>query len=99
MGINFQARRRSATTSPSQHRRKRSGAFRSRSTKTVHVCGQHRAACPAAARARVYENLIDVDEHYVAEMHDRALVLKEDPLRCQSLPHMTLRRLGYCSNC
>lgn len=31
---------------------------------------------------------IDVDEHYVAEMHDRALVLDEDPLRCQSLPHM-----------
>jgi dimethylamine monooxygenase subunit A len=38
----------------------------------------------------VYENLIDVDEHYVAEMEDRALVLREDPLRCQSLPHMTL---------
>ena len=37
-----------------------------------------------------FESLIDVDEHYVAEMHDRALVLKEDPLRCQSLPHMTL---------
>lgn len=38
----------------------------------------------------VFENLIDVDEHYVAEMQDRALVLREDPLRCQSLPHMTL---------
>ena len=37
-----------------------------------------------------FESLIDVDEHYVAEMHDRALVLKEDPLRCQSLPHMAL---------
>lgn len=33
---------------------------------------------------------IDVDEHYVAEMHDRALVLQEDPLRCQALPHMML---------
>ncbi len=31
---------------------------------------------------------IDIDEHYVAEMEDRALVLKEDPLRCQSMPHM-----------
>jgi hypothetical protein len=31
-----------------------------------------------------------VDEHYVSEMHDRALVLAEDPLRCQSLPHMDL---------
>lgn len=38
----------------------------------------------------VFEFPIDVDEHYVAEMHDRALVLAEDPLRCQSLPHMDL---------
>ena len=38
----------------------------------------------------VYEFPIDVDEHYVSEMHDRALVLAEDPLRCQSLPHMDL---------
>jgi dimethylamine monooxygenase subunit A len=37
----------------------------------------------------VFENLIDVDEHYVAEMEDKAIVLREDPLRCQSLPHMT----------
>lgn len=37
-----------------------------------------------------FENLIDVDEHYVSEMEDRAIVLKEDPLRCQSLPHLTL---------
>jgi dimethylamine monooxygenase subunit A len=35
-----------------------------------------------------YGTLIDVDEHYVSEMHDRALVLKEDPLRCQTMPHM-----------
>lgn len=38
----------------------------------------------------VYENTFDVDEHYVAEMRDRERVLAEDPLRCQSLPHMTL---------
>ena len=38
----------------------------------------------------VLENLIDIDEHYVAEMADKALVLAEDPLRCQSLPHMDL---------
>ena len=38
----------------------------------------------------VFEFPIDVDEHYVSEMHDRALVLAEDPLRCQSLPHMDL---------
>ncbi|RWX81400.1 DUF3445 domain-containing protein [Neorhizobium lilium] len=31
---------------------------------------------------------IHIDEHYVAEMRDRAITLAEDPLRCQSLPHM-----------
>lgn len=36
----------------------------------------------------VTEFPIDIDEHYVAEMQDRALVLKEDPLRCQALSHM-----------
>ncbi|MBS3650276.1 DUF3445 domain-containing protein [Pseudaminobacter sp. 19-2017] len=38
----------------------------------------------------VLERAFDVDEHYVSEMRDRARVLAEDPLRCQSLPHMTL---------
>ena len=37
-----------------------------------------------------FEFDFDVDEHYVAEMKDRAQVLADDPLRCQSLPHMTL---------
>ena len=41
-------------------------------------------------RGTAYEEPIDVDEHYVSEMKDRAMVLDEDPLRCQSLPHMTL---------
>ena len=36
----------------------------------------------------VYEHPFDVDEHYVSEMKDRRLVLEEDPMRCQSLPHM-----------
>jgi hypothetical protein len=36
----------------------------------------------------VFESLIDVDEHYISEMADRAMVLKEDPLRYQALPHM-----------
>ncbi|PTX03562.1 heme-dependent oxidative N-demethylase family protein [Pararhodobacter aggregans] len=47
---------------------------------------QHRGG-PAGS---VFEKRFDVDEHYVSEMRDRALVLAEDPLRCQSLPHMTL---------
>jgi dimethylamine monooxygenase subunit A len=37
-----------------------------------------------------FEFAFDVDEHYLAEMKDRAQVLADDPLRCQSLPHMTL---------
>jgi hypothetical protein len=39
-------------------------------------------------KGSVFEFPFDVDEHYVSEMKDRALVLDEDPLRCQSLPHM-----------
>lgn len=42
------------------------------------------------APGSVVEFAFDVDEHYVSEMQDRALVLAEDPLRCQSLPHMDL---------
>ena len=37
-----------------------------------------------------FEKRFDVDEHYVAEMRDREITLAEDPLRCQSLPHMEL---------
>ena len=41
-------------------------------------------------KGSVFEHAFDVDEHYVSEMVDRAKVLADDPLRCQSLPHMTL---------
>ncbi len=41
-------------------------------------------------KGSVFEHAFDVDEHYVSEMADRARVLADDPLRCQSLPHMTL---------
>lgn len=36
----------------------------------------------------VVEHAFDVDEHYVGEMRDRELVLRQDPLRYQALPHM-----------
>jgi hypothetical protein len=36
----------------------------------------------------VIEFPIDIDEHYVAECRERALVLAEDPQRFQALPHM-----------
>jgi hypothetical protein len=35
-----------------------------------------------------FEHLIDIDEHYLAELRERALVLAADPLRCRVLPHM-----------
>ena len=44
----------------------------------------------AGPKGSVFEHMFDVDEHYVSEMRDRAMVLAEDPLRCQSLPHMEL---------
>jgi dimethylamine monooxygenase subunit A len=44
----------------------------------------------AGPKGSVFEFPIDIDEHYVSDMRDRALVLKEDPLRCQALPHMML---------
>jgi len=36
----------------------------------------------------VFRHTFDVDEHYVAECSERAIVLAEDPARCQVLPHM-----------
>ncbi len=36
----------------------------------------------------VLEFAFDVDEHYVAECRERALVLEAEPLRYQALPHM-----------
>ncbi len=38
----------------------------------------------------VYEHLLDIDEHYLSEMHERDLVLKENPKRCLAMPHMEL---------
>jgi hypothetical protein len=33
-------------------------------------------------KGTAFEHMLDVDEHYIAEMIDRAKVLAEDPLRC-----------------
>ncbi|MGE4482222.1 heme-dependent oxidative N-demethylase family protein [Acidocella sp.] len=37
---------------------------------------------------KAFDAVFDLDEHYVGDMADRALVLQQDPLRCQVLPHM-----------
>lgn len=36
----------------------------------------------------VFEHPFDIDEHYIGECRERALVLDADPGRCQALPHM-----------
>ena len=45
---------------------------------------------PAVSRdpGSVFEHTFDVDEHYVAEMAERARVLEQDPQRCLVMPHM-----------
>lgn len=45
---------------------------------------------PGGAPGTPFEHAFDVDEHYVSEMRDRAITLADDPMRCQSLPHMEL---------
>ncbi|WP_078120321.1 heme-dependent oxidative N-demethylase family protein [Thiosocius teredinicola] len=45
---------------------------------------------PKEGPGSAYEHLFDIDEHYLSEMHERALVLKEMPERCLSMPHMDL---------
>ncbi|WP_238121443.1 MULTISPECIES: heme-dependent oxidative N-demethylase family protein [unclassified Xanthobacter] len=35
-----------------------------------------------------FQAVFDIDEHYVGECRERERVLKEDPKRCQVLPHM-----------
>jgi hypothetical protein len=42
----------------------------------------------AGPAGSVIEFPIDIDEHYVAECKERALVLASEPLRYQALPHM-----------
>lgn len=36
----------------------------------------------------VCEHWFDVDEHYLSEVEERRIVLAQDPMRCQVLPHM-----------
>jgi len=42
----------------------------------------------ASGATNVFHTAFDVDEHYVSECRERALVLAQDPNRCIVLPHM-----------
>lgn len=42
------------------------------------------------APGSVFEHWFDIDEHYLSEVRERAIVLDQDPARCQVAPHMRL---------
>lgn len=45
---------------------------------------------PKDGPGSVYEKFLDIDEHYLSEMTERDLVLKEMPHRCLAMDHMEL---------
>jgi hypothetical protein len=45
---------------------------------------------PKGVEDSVYERFLDIDEHYLSEIHERSLVLAEMPKRCLVMPHMEL---------
>ncbi len=47
----------------------------------------------------VYEFLLDIDEHYLSEMAERDIVLKENPQRCLAMPHMDLACWDMIERC
>lgn len=42
----------------------------------------------SGAPGSVFEHAFDIDEHYVAECHDKVLTLAQDKGRYAALPHM-----------
>jgi hypothetical protein len=46
----------------------------------------HKGGAPGS----VYEHWFDIDEHYLSEVRERAIVLEQDPARCHVQPHMRL---------
>lgn len=45
---------------------------------------------PPAEKGSVYDYFLDIDEHYLSEMAERDIVLKENPMRCLAMDHMDL---------
>jgi hypothetical protein len=45
---------------------------------------------PKDGEGSVYENFLDIDEHYLSEIAERAKVLEEMPSRCLTMPHMDI---------
>ena len=54
---------------------------------------------PKGGEGSVYENFIDVDEHYLSEIKERSLVLDEMPHRCLAMEHMDLACWDMIERC
>ncbi|WP_420598587.1 heme-dependent oxidative N-demethylase family protein [Neptuniibacter sp.] len=54
---------------------------------------------PKGGEGSAYEHFIDVDEHYLSEMKERSLVLKEMPHRCLAMEHMDLACWDMIERC
>lgn len=54
---------------------------------------------PKGGEGSAYEHFIDVDEHYLSEMKERSLVLKEMSHRCLAMEHMDLACWDMIERC
>lgn len=54
---------------------------------------------PKGGEGSAYEKFLDIDEHYLSEMHERDLVLQEMPERCLAMPHMELACWDMIERC
>lgn len=54
---------------------------------------------PKGGKGSAYEHFIDVDEHYLSEMKERSLVLKDMPHRCLAMEHMDLACWDMIERC
>lgn len=54
---------------------------------------------PKGGEGSAYEKFLDIDEHYLSEMEERGLVLKEMPHRCLAMEHMDLACWDMIERC
>lgn len=50
-------------------------------------------------KGSAFEFLLDIDEHYLSEVTERSIVLKENPQRCMVMPHMELACWDMIERC
>ncbi len=54
---------------------------------------------PKGGEGSAYEKFLDIDEHYLSEMKERSLVLKDMPHRCLAMEHMDLACWDMIERC